>query len=266
MIKQKDEKLVFLLKELARKIAGKNTESIVDVLFGKKNVNEFKIAEQLKITVNQTRNILYKISSYSVLESTRKKDKRKGWYTYFWTINIVKALETMKKMKEHEIDTMQNVLKNREMKAFYICVQDNIEMSEETAMHHNFLCPECGQLLQPVSEEKKLKELNSRMDEAKKELAIIDEELQKILPKPIAPKVKKVKVKKAKVKKKKVKKKAKKKPKKKIKKKKLKKLKKKKVKKKLKKKAKKKKPKKKAKKKVNAKKKKKVKVKKKKRR
>lgn len=211
MIKIKDERIVGLMKELVRRIAGKNTEVIVDVLFSKENLNEFKIAEKLKLTINQTRNILYRMSNHGILESTRKKDKRKGWYTYFWTLNLIKSLETLKKMKQAELHVLHQMLKSREMKNFYRCNLDNIEMNEETAMHHHFLCPECGQLLQPVAEEKKLKEITTKIEETQKQLAIVEEELQRITPKPkiILPKQKKQKKVKKKQKKIKIKKKGK---------------------------------------------------------
>ncbi|MGB9708140.1 MAG: hypothetical protein ACPLXC_02325 [Candidatus Pacearchaeota archaeon] len=202
MVKSKDEALVLILKELVRKIAGKTSEPIVDVLFNKKNVNEFKIAEKLKITINQARNILYRLSSYGILDSTRKKDKRKGWYTYFWTLNIAKALEVFNKLKVKEIDLLEQVLKSHQLKQFYICTQDNIEMSEETAMQHSYLCPECGLLLQPLAKEKKIKEITSKIEAAKRELNLVKAELDKYKPKPLPPKIKKVKKKEVKGKKK----------------------------------------------------------------
>lgn len=204
MPKAKDEQLILILKELVRKIAGKTSETIVDVLFDKTNVNEFKIADKLKITINQARNILYRISSYGILDSTRKKDKRKGWYTYFWTLNIVKALEAFIKIKAKEIELLEQILKSHQNKQFFICAQDNIEMSEETAMTHGYLCPECGLLLQPIAKDKKIKEITTKIDSAKRELDLVKVELDIRKPKPIIklPKVKKIKKAKKKVKKK----------------------------------------------------------------
>ena len=178
-MKAKDQNLLVILKELVKKIAGKNAEAMVDVLFDKKNVNEFKIAEKLNITINQTRNILYRISNYGILESTRKKDKRKGWYTYFWTLNITKALETFIKIKTKEIEALEQFLKSQQLKQYYFCTQDNIEMSEETAMLHNYLCPECGLLLQPVAKEKKIKEIMTKIEKIKSVLEMAREELEK---------------------------------------------------------------------------------------
>jgi len=69
-----------LLKEVVAIVAGKQAEEIADILDSKKHVNEFLIAKKLGITINQTRNILYKLSDFGLVSFIRKKDKRKGWY------------------------------------------------------------------------------------------------------------------------------------------------------------------------------------------
>ena len=88
----KDEETLSFLRSVFRRIASKSAEDLIEILYDKENVNEFKIAEKLKKNINEVRNILYKLSSFNVISSTRKKDKRKGWYTYFWTLNVEKAL------------------------------------------------------------------------------------------------------------------------------------------------------------------------------
>ncbi len=50
-----------ILKNVVTLIVGKQAEDIVDLLDTKKHVNEFVIAKKLNLTINQTRNILYKI-------------------------------------------------------------------------------------------------------------------------------------------------------------------------------------------------------------
>lgn len=201
-ISKENEYLVFLLKEAVKKSAGKSSEPIVDVLFGKENVSEFKIANDLKLTINQTRNILYKLSNVNLLTYSRKKDEKKGWYTYFWTLNMERCLERLLKMKQQELSTFEGLFKSRSMKNFYYCPNDNIEMSEETAMNHNFFCQECGELLQILPEEKKIKEISNRIEEIKKYVGIISIELEKVKPKIVIPEKKTKKSKKEKINKK----------------------------------------------------------------
>jgi len=210
------------LKEVVVIIVGKQAEEIVDLLDNEKYINEFLIAKKLNITINQTRNILYKISNYGLVSSIRKKDKRKGWYTYFWKIEILKSLEFLRNILLKRINQVNNQIKSRETKEFYICERCNIEFNEENALLHDFTCEECGDVFSRKDNSKVLKELKKNLDKTKKELMLVDEEINKKKEKLDKKKSRQLKKLKAKIKaaKKKIKKKTVKKPKKKIKKKK----------------------------------------------
>lgn len=165
-----------LLKELVRHVAGKNSDIIVDILRDKKDINEFKIADKLKLTINQTRNILYKLFANEIVSFTRKKDKRKGWYIYFWTLNVPKALQRFIIVKRKEINEMKHLIASYEYKHFYVCHGCSIEMNEESAMHYSFTCPECGKLLQLETHEKKIQELKTRIENFERELKVAEVE------------------------------------------------------------------------------------------
>ena len=149
------------LEEVISIVVGKQAEGIVDLLDGKKHINEFLIAKKLDITINQTRNILYKISDHGLVTSIRKKDKKKGWYTYFWKIEILKCLEFLRENINKRRNQIKNQIKNRETKIFYVCERCNIEMNEETAMLNEFSCPECGDVFTTTDNEKLLKDMKN---------------------------------------------------------------------------------------------------------
>jgi transcription factor E len=165
------------LEEVMLLVAGKPADQLVDLLSGKKNVNEFLIAKKLDITINQTRNILYKLSDYSLVSSIRKKDKKKGWYTYFWTIENLKALEFLKSEVKGKIDQLDSQVKSRETKVFYVCKICNIELSEENALLRDFTCNECGEVYSLKDNSKLVKELKKNRDKLGKELQEIDSEI-----------------------------------------------------------------------------------------
>ena len=100
------------LKEVVIIIVGKQAEDIIDMLDGDKYINEFLIAKKLGITINQTRNILYKISDHGLISSIRKKDKRKGWYTYFWKIEVLKSLEFLANIIDKRKDQLIHQIKS----------------------------------------------------------------------------------------------------------------------------------------------------------
>jgi transcription initiation factor TFIIE subunit alpha len=166
-----------LLKEIMILIAGKQAEDIVDLLDGKKYVNEFIIAKKLNLTINQTRNILYKISDHGLVSFIRKKDKRKGWYTYFWKIEILKCLEFLKGNLIKKMNQINHQIKSRETKEFYFCERCRIEFTEENALIYQFICPECGNLLSRKDNTAAIKDYNKELDRLKRELTLVDEEL-----------------------------------------------------------------------------------------
>jgi len=168
-----------ILKEVVTLIVGKQAEDIVDLLDTKKHINEFIIAKKLDLTINQTRNILYKISDNGLVSYIRKKDKKKGWYTYFWKIEILKSLEFMKSDLLKKIDQLEYKIKSRETKRFYICERCNIELTEDNALLYNFTCDECGDLLVLKDNAKLIREMKKNLEKLKKDLVFLEEEIRK---------------------------------------------------------------------------------------
>jgi len=109
-----------LLKDISQLVAGKNTSPIVDLLFDKKNVNEFLIAKKLGLTINQTRNMLYKLSDEGLVSFVRKKDKKKGWYTYFWKIEILKTLLFLRERFFNRKEQIEKQIQSREKDFTYV--------------------------------------------------------------------------------------------------------------------------------------------------
>jgi transcription factor E len=167
------------LKDVVIITVGKQAEEIVPLLDSKKHVNEFIIAKKLDITINQTRNILYKLSDYGLVSSIRKKDKKKGWYTYFWKMEKLKALEFLKSIIEKKKEQIQNQIRNRESKQFYVCETCRIEFNEENALLHDFTCNECGNTFTLKDNTKLLRELKRNLTKLEKELEFIEEEVTK---------------------------------------------------------------------------------------
>ena len=167
------------LKEAIAYAAGKPAENIMDILSVKKYVNEFVIAKKLHLTINQTRNILYKLSDSGLVSSTRKKDKKKGWYTYFWKIEALKSLEFLSQILLKQIEQINHQINSRESKQFYICERCNIELAEEKALLHNFICNECGEVFKIKDNSKLLKDFKRNLEKTKNKLSLVNKEIEK---------------------------------------------------------------------------------------
>lgn len=236
-----------LIYDLVEDIAGEEIIPLIDLLWGKEHVSEFKLADKLEITVNKVRNMLYKLHSHNLVTFIRKKDKRKGWYIYYWTFDLKQALDFLIYLKKERVILLGDKLSQRQIEDYFRCPNKCVIYKYDIAMESDFKCPECGSVLEKLDMKKqvfrlkkKIKILGNELEDAgvylKEEIEKIEKKkarLEKRLKKKVKRKRKK-KVKKKKIKKKakkKFKKKAKKRPKKKVKKKKKKKVKKKKKKK-----------------------------------
>lgn len=167
-----------LLKDAMALVIGKQGEEIVNLLYSKKHVNEFLIAKKLNLTINQTRNILYKLLDSGLISSIRKKDKKKGWYTYFWRIEVIKSLMFLRDAVSKRIEQLEHFIKSREKKQFYTCERCNVEYTEENALLHNFTCEECGGIFNLKDNTKLVNDLKKEIEKVKKQKELIEQEIQ----------------------------------------------------------------------------------------
>lgn len=164
---------VKFLKSIVESLINKQSTPIIDLLIGKKHVNEFLIAKKLKLTINQTRNILYKLSDYGLVSFMRKKDKRKGWYIYFWTLNIYQSLSLLEENLKKELEQLEIQLKNRKEKRYYSCNTCSIEVNEETALMNDFICPECEEVYELSQNKEAIEQLEKEINKIKKEMEMV---------------------------------------------------------------------------------------------
>ena len=167
-----------LLQTLVEELAGENSSRIVKILFNKKDVNEFLIARKMDLTINQVRNILYKLSAEGLVSFIRKKDNRKGWYIYYWTLNTEKCLIRLKDSTNKKINGLEAQLEKRVEKNYYVCKSCNIEVGEETALEHNFSCEECAEVYELVNKEAPIKEIKMKIAKKQRNLKVIEQELE----------------------------------------------------------------------------------------
>ena len=170
-----------LLKKIISDYSGAGGEKLVQLLFGKQNVNEFLIAKKMNLTINQTRNMLYRLADEGLVRFIRKKDKKKGgWYTYFWTLETEKSLLKYKEKLQYEIKKLNHDLENRKKERYYYCINGDGEYSEENALLNNYTCTECGETLEIKNSEELLKGIESGIKRIEAVLLQINKELEEI--------------------------------------------------------------------------------------
>ena len=88
-------------KELIYHIAGEEGISALTLIpYKGESANEFEVAEKLEIKINALRNTLYKLYEFKIVSFAKQKDSKKGWYIYFWKLNLKQLIYLLIKKKD----------------------------------------------------------------------------------------------------------------------------------------------------------------------
>jgi len=155
------------IQEIISQVIGDDAIPIIKYLRDRKNVSEFKIADNVKYDMQKTRNLLYRLNSHNVATYIRKKDRAKGWYISYWTFNRKSVKDMISRIKKEKINKLKERLKKEEESAghFYICSKACARLDFDQATEFNFKCPECGSLLNMQDNTKTIENLRKRIKE-----------------------------------------------------------------------------------------------------
>ncbi len=157
-----------LIEKVITEVAGPDVVPLVKTLKNKKNVSEFELAEKMKEEVNATRNRLYRLYDANLVSFVRKKDKKKGWYIYYWTFNAKRVSYLMSHLKKKRIEALYERLKRENHENFFTCGSNCIRLDFEQATNFGYKCPECGQLLEMEDNSKKIADIQKQIGELEK--------------------------------------------------------------------------------------------------
>ena len=151
-------------------VAGEDVLPIVYFLKNKKNISEFKIAEVIKKEINKTRNMLYRLHEANLVSFIRKKDKKKGWYIYYWTFKPKMIKYVIIRLKKEKLAKLNDRLKRENISHFFICQNKCIRLDFDQAMNFEFKCPECGEIMNQEDNLENIRLIEEEIKKIKEEL------------------------------------------------------------------------------------------------
>jgi len=161
-----------VVDRVIEELAGEDVVPLVRKLKNKKNVSEFKLAEAIKKEINITRNMLYRLYNVNLVSFTRKKDKKKGWYIYYWTFDTKKIKYLIFQLKKRRLEKLRERIQRERDEQFFLCPNKCIRLDFEQSMNFEFKCPECGNLIEQEDNTQKIMEIE-------KEIILLESELKK---------------------------------------------------------------------------------------
>ena len=159
-----------IVEDVVVEIAGEEVLPLVRSIQNKKNISEFIIAQSIKLEINPTRNLLYKLYNANLVTYNRKKDKIKGWYIYYWTFNSNRVTFLFHDLKKKKLQKLEERLSREQQGHYYACTNNCIRLDFEKATEFEYKCPECGVMLMHEDNGKKIEDISKEIDGLKKEL------------------------------------------------------------------------------------------------
>ncbi len=166
-----------VVDEVVAEVAGPDVVPLVRILSDKSNVSEFKLADSMKAEINITRNMLYRLYDHNLVSFSRKKDKKKGWYIYYWTFNKNRVRDLLITLRKKKIEKLQERLQREKTTQFYVSKEAGIRLDFEKAHDFNFKCPETGQLMEVEDNSQRIAELERDLAQCEVELKELLEEV-----------------------------------------------------------------------------------------
>jgi len=157
------------IEEVSITILGEEGLPLIRELYGKENVSEFDLANRTKKDIKIIRKQLYLLYNNNVVGFTRKKDKQKGWYIYYWTLLPESIMFLPVKKRKEALVELRVKLEVENKEIFFSCKNNCVRLNFDQAMDFEFHCPECGELVSQVGSE--------GPEQIKKRIAEIEEEL-----------------------------------------------------------------------------------------
>jgi transcription initiation factor TFIIE subunit alpha len=154
-----------VVEDVVSEIVGTEVLPVVRALRSRQNVSELQLASQLKREVNNVRSMLYKLYEASLVSFTRKKDKKKGWYIYYWTFSPGRLAFLMEEIKRKKMDRLRERLGRERAGTFFSCTNRCVRLDFDQATSFAYKCPECGELLNQEDNASRIAELEKQIAE-----------------------------------------------------------------------------------------------------
>ena len=157
------------IEEILTVVVGEQGLPLVRELVGKENVSEFDLAKRTNFDIKIVRKLLYLMYNHNMICFTRKKDKQKGWYIYYWTLINESIRFSYFKMKRDLLEKLNAQLEQEEKELFFVCPRGCTRLNFDHATEFEFHCPECGDLLNQDDSKVKIENLKKVISETEKE-------------------------------------------------------------------------------------------------
>ena len=127
------------VEEIIIGILGPDGLPLLKQLYLKDNISEFELATKVKRDIKVIRKMLYFLYNHNLVSFTRKKDKIKGWYIYYWTLSLDNIKFNYLKRKKDLLNRLTQRLEEEKRELFFTCPNHCVRLNFDQSMDFEWL-------------------------------------------------------------------------------------------------------------------------------
>lgn len=129
--------------EFLEELLGEGGVEVASTIYDNEYTDE-EIAKETGIRVNTVRKVLYRLYDNRLASYRRTRDKKTGWYIYYWKMDLNKASEIMKNVEREYLQKLLQKLEHERSNMFFSCGNGCEKVVFDAASETNFKCPACS--------------------------------------------------------------------------------------------------------------------------
>lgn len=129
--------------EFLEGLLGEGGVEVASTIYDNEYTDE-EISKETGIRVNTVRKVLYRLYDNRLASYRRTRDKKTGWYIYYWKMDLNKASEVMKGLEREYLNKLRERLEYEQNNMFFRCDNGCKKVVFDTASENNFKCPGCN--------------------------------------------------------------------------------------------------------------------------
>ena len=150
------------------------TKKIINAIVEKERFTERELKKKLKIEDNEIRKILYRLHELGIVYPIKSIIIKENKFDYEWGLKIKDIEKIYKIIVDHEKKKLEEEL-NKLPDTVYVCEECGLSFDFDQAEEIDFKCPECGRILMPKPNLKKIevKELIEKLNKLLEEVKVL---------------------------------------------------------------------------------------------
>jgi len=156
-----------VLAELAEKIFGEKAKKIMILLSNHVEISDDEIAKELNMDQAELRKILNDLFEARLVKYRRARDENIGWYKYYWRITDEPLEVLLNDRKRLTLTILEKLLSLEEQAEIYVCPSCGARYSVVEAEDYGYTCPNCGEVLEPYDNSKRIRKIREAIQALK---------------------------------------------------------------------------------------------------